>query len=192
MNWMRHRLHYLNDITKGSEWYNGPSCPEEEKSKKLEQPDNIIKHFAEHLLCSWFQRIATAYYLFFPSQLLSQPNSPAPPSPPHMDLEQQKQSPSFFGALSPLLLPATSVVMKEPPGYEEAVKQQPKSSEVRITVLLGQIRKPLGVDLSFLQIILIFLEFIYWIDPLCTIEGYLLPFFIYSLHSRKDAGKTLG
>ncbi|XP_034259286.1 myocardin-related transcription factor A [Pantherophis guttatus] len=62
-------------------------------------------------------------------KLLSQPNSPAPPSPPHMDLEQQKQSPSFFGALSPLLLPATSVVMKEPPGYEEAVKQQPKSSE---------------------------------------------------------------
>ncbi|XP_070612172.1 myocardin-related transcription factor A isoform X2 [Erythrolamprus reginae] len=62
-------------------------------------------------------------------KLLSQPSSPAPPSPPHMDLEQQKQNPSFFGTLSPLLLQATSVVMKEPPGYEEAVKQQPKSSE---------------------------------------------------------------
>ncbi|XP_013927145.1 PREDICTED: MKL/myocardin-like protein 1 [Thamnophis sirtalis] len=62
-------------------------------------------------------------------KLLSQPSSPAPPSPPQMDLEQQKQSPSFFGVLSPLLLPATSVGMKEPPGYEEAVKQQPKSSE---------------------------------------------------------------
>ncbi|KAL7982440.1 hypothetical protein Chor_010038 [Crotalus horridus] len=62
-------------------------------------------------------------------KFLSQPSSPAPPSPPHMDLEQQKQSPSFFGTLPPLLLPATSVVMKEPPGYEEAVKQQPKSSE---------------------------------------------------------------
>ncbi|XP_039191463.1 myocardin-related transcription factor A isoform X3 [Crotalus tigris] len=62
-------------------------------------------------------------------KFLSQPSSPAPPSPPHMDLEQQKQSPSFFGTLPPLLLPATSVAMKEPPGYEEAVKQQPKSSE---------------------------------------------------------------
>ncbi|KAM6436043.1 myocardin-related transcription factor A isoform 2-T2 [Liasis olivaceus] len=62
-------------------------------------------------------------------KLLSQPSSPAPPSPPHMDLEQQKQSPSFFSTLPPLPLPATSVVMKEPPGYEEAVKQQPKSSE---------------------------------------------------------------
>ncbi|KAK9399893.1 MKL/myocardin-like 1 [Crotalus adamanteus] len=62
-------------------------------------------------------------------KFLSQPSSPAPPSPPHMDLEQQKQSPSFFGTLPPLLLPATSVAMKEPPGYEEAVKQQPKSCE---------------------------------------------------------------
>ncbi|XP_063164223.1 myocardin-related transcription factor A isoform X1 [Candoia aspera] len=62
-------------------------------------------------------------------KLLSPPSSPASPSQPHMDLEQQKQSPSFFAPLPPLPLPATSVVMKEPPGYAEAVKQQPKSSE---------------------------------------------------------------
>ncbi|XP_062989640.1 myocardin-related transcription factor A isoform X2 [Elgaria multicarinata webbii] len=58
-------------------------------------------------------------------KLLSQPGSPAPPSPSQMDLEQQ----SFFGTPPPLTLPASSVLMKEPPGYEEAVKQQPKPPE---------------------------------------------------------------
>ncbi|XP_053263220.1 myocardin-related transcription factor A isoform X1 [Podarcis raffonei] len=62
-----------------------------------------------------------------PKKLLSQPGSPSPPSPPQMDLEQQ--NPSFFGTPPPLLLPASSVLMKEPPGYEEAVKQQPKPLE---------------------------------------------------------------
>ncbi|XP_066490720.1 myocardin-related transcription factor A isoform X2 [Tiliqua scincoides] len=62
-----------------------------------------------------------------PKKLLSQPGSPAPPSLSQMDLEQQ--NPSCYGTPSPLSLPASSVLMKEPPGYEEAVKQQPKSSE---------------------------------------------------------------
>ncbi|XP_015274701.1 PREDICTED: MKL/myocardin-like protein 1 [Gekko japonicus] len=58
-------------------------------------------------------------------KLLSQPGSP---SPPHMELEQQNSS--FFAAAPPLPLPASSMLMKEPPGYEEAVKQQPKPPEV--------------------------------------------------------------
>uniref|UniRef100_A0A8D0DRK7 Myocardin related transcription factor A n=1 Tax=Salvator merianae TaxID=96440 RepID=A0A8D0DRK7_SALMN len=70
-----------------------------------------------------------------PNSSLQQPSSepakklrsPSPPSPSQMDLEQQ--NPSFFGNPAPLLLPATSVLMKEPPGYEEAVKQQPKPPE---------------------------------------------------------------
>ncbi|XP_060101393.1 myocardin-related transcription factor A isoform X2 [Heteronotia binoei] len=62
-----------------------------------------------------------------PKKLLSQPGSPSPPSPSHMELEQQNSS--FFAAGPPLPLPASSVLMKEPPGYEEAVKQQPKPAE---------------------------------------------------------------
>ncbi|XP_062443506.1 myocardin-related transcription factor A isoform X5 [Rhea pennata] len=57
----------------------------------------------------------------------SQPSSPAAPSPSQMDLEQQ-QHPSLFGTPPPPL-PVPSVPMKEPPGYEEAMKQQPKAQE---------------------------------------------------------------
>ncbi|KFP10266.1 MKL/myocardin-like 1, partial [Egretta garzetta] len=57
----------------------------------------------------------------------SQPGSPAAPSPPQMDLEQQQHT-SLFGTPPPPL-PVPSVPMKEPPGYEEAVKQQPKAQE---------------------------------------------------------------
>ncbi|KAM6291438.1 myocardin-related transcription factor A isoform 2-T5 [Porphyrio hochstetteri] len=57
----------------------------------------------------------------------SQPSSPAAPSPPQMDLEQQQHT-SLFGTPPPPL-PVPSVPMKEPPGYEEAVKQQPKAQE---------------------------------------------------------------
>ncbi|NXA52903.1 MKL1 protein, partial [Nothocercus julius] len=56
-----------------------------------------------------------------------QPGSPAAPSPSQMDLEQQ-QHPSLFGTPPPPL-PVPSVPMKEPPGYEEAMKQQPKAQE---------------------------------------------------------------
>ncbi|XP_077195515.1 myocardin-related transcription factor A isoform X2 [Paroedura picta] len=62
-----------------------------------------------------------------PQKLLLQPGSPPPPSPSHMELEQP--SSSFFAAAPPLPLPASSMLMKEPPGYEEAVKQQPKAPE---------------------------------------------------------------
>nr|XP_020643490.1 MKL/myocardin-like protein 1 isoform X1 [Pogona vitticeps] len=62
-----------------------------------------------------------------PKKLLSQPSSPATPSPSQVDLEQQNLS--FFGIPPPLPLPATSVLMKRPPGYEEAVKQPPKPPE---------------------------------------------------------------
>ncbi|NWI40303.1 MKL1 protein, partial [Picathartes gymnocephalus] len=56
-----------------------------------------------------------------------QPGSPAAPSPSQMDLEQQQHTP-LFGTPPPLSVP--SVPMKEPPpGYEEAVKQQPKAQE---------------------------------------------------------------
>ncbi|XP_053108264.1 myocardin-related transcription factor A isoform X2 [Hemicordylus capensis] len=62
-----------------------------------------------------------------PKKLPSQPASPAPPSPSQMDLEQQ--NPPSFGPPPPLPLPVSLVLMKEPPGYEEAVKQQPKPPE---------------------------------------------------------------
>ncbi|XP_071587784.1 myocardin-related transcription factor A isoform X3 [Heliangelus exortis] len=57
----------------------------------------------------------------------SQPGSPAVPSPSQMELEQ-KQHTSLFGTPPPSL-PVSSVAMKEPPGYEEAMKQQPKAQE---------------------------------------------------------------
>uniref|UniRef100_A0A8C0U1K5 Myocardin related transcription factor A n=1 Tax=Cyanistes caeruleus TaxID=156563 RepID=A0A8C0U1K5_CYACU len=58
----------------------------------------------------------------------SQPSSPAAPSPSQMDLEQQQHTPLF--GTPPPPLPVPSVPMKEsPPGYEEAVKQQPKAQE---------------------------------------------------------------
>uniref|UniRef100_A0A663MQU2 Myocardin related transcription factor A n=1 Tax=Athene cunicularia TaxID=194338 RepID=A0A663MQU2_ATHCN len=57
----------------------------------------------------------------------SQPGSPAAPSPSQMDLEQQQQV-SLFGTPPPPL-PVPSVPMKEPPGYEEAMKQQPKAQQ---------------------------------------------------------------
>ncbi|NXV86989.1 MKL1 protein, partial [Calonectris borealis] len=56
-----------------------------------------------------------------------QPGSPAAPSPPQMDLEQQQHTPLF--GTPPPALPVPSVPMKEPPGYEEAMKQQPKAQE---------------------------------------------------------------
>ncbi|XP_009075594.1 PREDICTED: MKL/myocardin-like protein 1 [Acanthisitta chloris] len=57
----------------------------------------------------------------------SQPSSPAP-SPSQMDLEQQQHTPLF--GTPPPPLPVPSVPMKEPPpGYEEAMKQQPKAQE---------------------------------------------------------------
>ncbi|NXC70204.1 MKL1 protein, partial [Anhinga anhinga] len=56
-----------------------------------------------------------------------QPGSPAAPSPSQMDLEQQQHT-SLFGTPPPPL-PVPSVPIKEPPGYEEAMKQQPKAQE---------------------------------------------------------------
>ncbi|NWW43822.1 MKL1 protein, partial [Pedionomus torquatus] len=56
-----------------------------------------------------------------------QPSSPVAPSPSQMDLEQQQHT-SLFGTPPPPL-PVPSVPMKEPPGYDEAVKQQPKAQE---------------------------------------------------------------
>nr|XP_020029739.1 MKL/myocardin-like protein 1 isoform X5 [Castor canadensis] len=55
-----------------------------------------------------------------PRQPLSQPGSPAPGPPAQMDLEHPPQPP--FGA-------PTSLLKKEPPGYEEAMTQQPKQQE---------------------------------------------------------------
>uniref|UniRef100_A0A8C0NXS1 Myocardin related transcription factor A n=3 Tax=Canis lupus familiaris TaxID=9615 RepID=A0A8C0NXS1_CANLF len=52
-----------------------------------------------------------------PQQPLSQPGSPAPGPPAQMDLEHPSQP--LFGTPTPLL-------KKEPPGYEEAVSQQPR------------------------------------------------------------------
>ncbi|NWI49149.1 MKL1 protein, partial [Calyptomena viridis] len=61
-------------------------------------------------------------------QSSSQPGSPAAPSPSQMDLEQQQHTP-LFGSPPPAL-PVPSVPVKEsPPGYEEAMKQQPKAQE---------------------------------------------------------------
>lgn len=69
-----------------------------------------------------------------PKQSSSQPGSPAAPSPSQMDLEQQQHT-SLFGTPPPPL-PVPSVPMKEPPGYEEAMKQQPKA-QVRAILLSG-------------------------------------------------------
>ncbi|KAM9228977.1 myocardin-related transcription factor A [Dugong dugon] len=55
-----------------------------------------------------------------PQQPLSQPGSPAPGPPAQMDLEPPPQ---------PRFGPPTSLLKKEPPGYEEAVNQQPKQQE---------------------------------------------------------------
>ncbi|XP_048690766.1 myocardin-related transcription factor A isoform X2 [Caretta caretta] len=63
-----------------------------------------------------------------PKKSSSQPGSPAATSPSQMDLEQQHPHPSLFGTPPPPL-PGSSVPMKEPPGYEEATKQQPKPHE---------------------------------------------------------------
>ncbi|NXP82240.1 MKL1 protein, partial [Ramphastos sulfuratus] len=57
----------------------------------------------------------------------SQPGSPAAHSPSQMDLEQQQHT-ALFGSPPPPL-PVPLAPMKEPPGYEEAVKQQPKAQE---------------------------------------------------------------
>ncbi|NWX39929.1 MKL1 protein, partial [Steatornis caripensis] len=61
------------------------------------------------------------------SCLALQPGSPAASSPSQMDLEQEQHT-SLFGTPPPPL-PVPSVPMKEPPGYEEAMKQQPKAQE---------------------------------------------------------------
>nr|XP_014334822.1 PREDICTED: MKL/myocardin-like protein 1 [Bos mutus] len=55
-----------------------------------------------------------------PQQPLSQPESPAPGPPGHMDLEPPPQ---------PLFGTPASQPKKEPPGYEEAVSQQPRRQE---------------------------------------------------------------
>ncbi|XP_054242476.1 myocardin-related transcription factor A [Indicator indicator] len=57
----------------------------------------------------------------------SQPGSPAAHSPSQMDLERQHHT-TLFGSPPPPL-PVPSAPMKEPPGYEEAMKQQPKAQE---------------------------------------------------------------
>ncbi|XP_077025037.1 myocardin-related transcription factor A isoform X3 [Tamandua tetradactyla] len=54
------------------------------------------------------------------SKSLSQPGSPWPGPPAQMDLEHPPQ---------PLFRNPTSLLKKEPPGYEEAVNQQPKQQE---------------------------------------------------------------
>ncbi|XP_036924005.1 myocardin-related transcription factor A isoform X3 [Sturnira hondurensis] len=55
-----------------------------------------------------------------PQQSLSQPGSPAPGPPAQMDLETPPQP--CFGT-------PTSLLKKEPPGYEEAMNQQPRQQE---------------------------------------------------------------
>ncbi|XP_070309480.1 myocardin-related transcription factor A isoform X7 [Odocoileus virginianus] len=55
-----------------------------------------------------------------PQQPLSQPESPAPGPPAHMDLEPPPQ---------PLFGTPASQPKKEPPGYEEALSQQPRPQE---------------------------------------------------------------
>uniref|UniRef100_A0A8C6FNF6 Myocardin related transcription factor A n=1 Tax=Moschus moschiferus TaxID=68415 RepID=A0A8C6FNF6_MOSMO len=55
-----------------------------------------------------------------PQQPLSQPESPAPVPPAHMDLEPPPQ---------PLFGTPASQPKKEPPGYEEALSQQPRPQE---------------------------------------------------------------
>ncbi|NXM28612.1 MKL1 protein, partial [Oxyruncus cristatus] len=57
-----------------------------------------------------------------------QPSSPAAPSPSQMDLEQQQHTP-LFGTPPPALPVPTVPVKEPPPGYEEAMKQQPKAQE---------------------------------------------------------------
>ncbi|XP_043821281.1 LOW QUALITY PROTEIN: myocardin-related transcription factor A [Dromiciops gliroides] len=61
-----------------------------------------------------------------PSQPSSEPSSPAALQPSQMDLDHQPQA--LFEA-APGASPLPSLVKKEPPGYDEAVEQQPKPQE---------------------------------------------------------------
>uniref|UniRef100_A0A670KCJ5 Myocardin related transcription factor A n=1 Tax=Podarcis muralis TaxID=64176 RepID=A0A670KCJ5_PODMU len=97
-------------------------------------PTLITDSTGTHIVLTVTNQNAERQGLSPQEKLLSQPGSPSPPSPPQMDLEQHNSS--FFGTPPPLPLPASSVLMKEPPGYEEAVKQQPKPLEVRVAPLL--------------------------------------------------------
>uniref|UniRef100_A0A670KEU5 Myocardin related transcription factor A n=1 Tax=Podarcis muralis TaxID=64176 RepID=A0A670KEU5_PODMU len=90
-------------------------------------PTLITDSTGTHIVLTVTNQNAERQGLSPQEKLLSQPGSPSPPSPPQMDLEQHNSS--FFGTPPPLPLPASSVLMKEPPGYEEAVKQQPKPLE---------------------------------------------------------------
>eukprot|EP00073_Rattus_norvegicus_P048507 XP_017450752.1 PREDICTED: MKL/myocardin-like protein 1 isoform X4 [Rattus norvegicus] len=90
--------------------------------KKVSPPTLVTDSTGTHLILTVTNKSADGPGLptGSPQQPLSQPGSPAPGPPAQMDLEHPPQ-PSFATP--------TSLLKKEPPGYEETVTQQPKQQE---------------------------------------------------------------
>ncbi|XP_029386942.1 myocardin-related transcription factor A isoform X3 [Mus pahari] len=90
--------------------------------KRVSPPTLVTDSTGTHLILTVTNKSADGPGLpaGSPQQPLSQPGSPAPGPPAQMDLEHPPQ-PSFATP--------TSLLKKEPPGYEETVTQQPKQQE---------------------------------------------------------------
>ncbi|XP_045410797.1 myocardin-related transcription factor A isoform X2 [Lemur catta] len=90
--------------------------------KRVTPPTLITDSTGTHLVLAVTNKNADSPGLSSgsPRQPLSQPGSPASGPPTQMDLEHP---------LQPLFGTPTSLLKKEPPGYEEAVNQQPKQQE---------------------------------------------------------------
>uniref|UniRef100_A0A8C5TK37 SAP domain-containing protein n=1 Tax=Malurus cyaneus samueli TaxID=2593467 RepID=A0A8C5TK37_9PASS len=94
--------------------------------KATPPPTLITDSTGTHIVLTVTKQSAERQGLSSHGKSSTQPGSPAAPSPSQMDLEQQQHTP-LFGTPP---LPVPSVPMKEPPpGYEEAMKQQPKAQE---------------------------------------------------------------
>uniref|UniRef100_A0A8C5L1E0 Myocardin related transcription factor A n=1 Tax=Jaculus jaculus TaxID=51337 RepID=A0A8C5L1E0_JACJA len=108
------------DLAPGPQLLLGPQATSH--LKRIAPPTLVTDSTGTHLVLTVTNKDAdgTALSSGSPQQPLSQPGSPAPGPPAQMDLEHSPQPP--FGT-------PTSLLKKEPPGYEEAVTQQPKQQE---------------------------------------------------------------
>eukprot|EP00072_Mus_musculus_P045864 XP_006520875.1 PREDICTED: MKL/myocardin-like protein 1 isoform X1 [Mus musculus] len=90
--------------------------------KRVSPPTLVTDSTGTHLILTVTNKSADGPGLpaGSPQQPLSQPGSPAPGPPAQMDLEHPPQPP---------FATPTSLLKKEPPGYEETVTQQPKQQE---------------------------------------------------------------
>ncbi|XP_055458970.1 myocardin-related transcription factor A isoform X2 [Psammomys obesus] len=90
--------------------------------KRVSPPTLVTDSTGTHLILNVTNKSADGPGLptGSPQQPVSQPGSPAPGPPVQMDLEHPPQ---------PTPATPTSLLKKEPPGYEESVTQQPKQQE---------------------------------------------------------------